>query len=97
MNLGVDVLETIKGEIPNFELDKAILNQDLDILTLLSENTTIQSSKSEARRSIKNNAIAVNKIKVAADDHIVGADQLIHDKYMFLENGRRNKYILTFQ
>ena len=96
MNLSIEALETIMEEIPSYELSKDLLSNDLDIVTLLCEETDIQSSKSEARRSIKGNAISVNKIKVTAEDLIIGDEQLIHDKYMFLENGKKNKFILTF-
>ena len=49
------------------------------------------------KRSIKNNAISVNKIKVTDDTHLVDSSALIHGKYIFLENGKKNKFLLTFE
>ncbi len=97
MNLSTEALETIKQEIPDFTLQKAILDNGINVVSLLTEHTEIQSSKGEAKRSIKNNAIAVNKVKVESDDFEITSAQLIRDKYLFLENGKKNKFILTFQ
>lgn len=97
MNLSIEALETIKLEIPNYTLDMSILEDGLDIISILTDHTEIQSSKGEAKRSIKNNAIAVNKVKVTSDDFEITASQLIQGKYLFLENGKKNQFILTFQ
>jgi tyrosyl-tRNA synthetase len=97
MGLSIEALEAIKQEIPNFTLDKSMLNQGLDIVTLLTEQTTILASKGEAKRSIKNNAIAVNKEKVDDETFEINTANLIHGKYLFLENGKKNQFILTFQ
>jgi len=96
MGLSNEALETIKQEIPTFAVDRGVLNSGIDIVSLLTEHTTIQSSKGEAKRSIKNNAISVNKEKVSVDDFAITKDQLIQDKYIFVENGKKNKFILTF-
>jgi len=95
--LSIEALETIKEEIPTFSIDKNLLSSGIDIISLLTEHTTVQSSKGEAKRSIKNNAIAVNKQKVGADDFQIDLSHLIQDKYLLLENGKKNKFMLTFQ
>ncbi|MEM9549168.1 MAG: tyrosine--tRNA ligase [Bacteroidota bacterium] len=96
MGLSNEALETIKQEIPAFEIEKESLKGGVDIVTLLTEYTSIQSSKGEAKRSIKNNAISVNKEKIASDEFEVSTNDLVRDKYLFLENGKKNKFILTF-
>jgi len=78
-------------------IDSAVLTNGTDIISLLTEFTTIQSSKGEAKRSIKNNAISVNKEKVGSEDYGITSDHLIQGKYIFLENGKKNKFILTFE
>jgi len=97
MGLSNDALETIKQEIPNYTISRDLLTDGLDIVSLLADHTTIQSSKGEAKRSIKNNAIAVNKVKVGAEDFHIKAGHLIKDRYIFLENGKKNKFILSFE
>ncbi|MFT6338024.1 MAG: tyrosyl-tRNA synthetase [Halioglobus sp.] len=94
--LSVEALEIISSEIASIEVNKAVLEAGINIVDLLSEKSNILSSKGETKRAIKNNAISVNKIKVSSDEMIIDADHLIKDKYMMIENGKKNNYILIF-
>ncbi len=88
-------LAVISEEIPSFNLAKADLESGMNIVDLLSEKTTILSSKSEARRAIKGNAIAVNKEKVTVDTLQMTKQHLLHDRYIMVENGKKNKFMIV--
>ena len=47
----------------------------------------------EARRSIKENSISVNKIKVY-ENTIVSNKDLINNKYLLLQRGQKNYYLV---
>ncbi len=87
-------LETISEEIKSFKITKADLAEGIKITDLLSNQTDVLKSVSEAKRAVKNNAISINKVKIASDEHIVTSSDLIHDKYIMLENGKKNKFML---
>jgi tyrosyl-tRNA synthetase len=53
------------------------------------------NSKSEAKRAIQGNAIAINKEKTTDVDAQLGRDNLLHDRYILIENGKKNRYLLT--
>lgn len=88
-------LAMVAKEIPSFELPRAALADGLDIAALLSEHTGILASKGDVRRAIKNKAISVNKAKVDDHEQLVRAEQLLHGKYLLIENGKKNKHIIT--
>lgn len=90
-------LETISEEIPSFTVSKADIENGVGILDLLAEKTTISPSKSEARKAIQNNAISVNKVKISTHEAIVNASELLQDKYIMVENGKKNKYLLVVE
>jgi tyrosyl-tRNA synthetase len=90
-------LETVAREIPSFSLDKDALSNGINIIDLLAEHTRIVHSKGDARRAIQNNAIAVNKDKVTSHEETVNHEDLLHGKYMMVENGKKNKYMLVAQ
>ena len=96
-DLSTEALETIAQEIPTFKLESAALKDGIEIIPLLTELTTIQSSKGEAKRSIKNNAISINKEKVDSEELKIDASDLIQSKYLLLENGKKNKYMFIFE
>ncbi len=87
-------LNTISQEIPTFTLSKEDLKQGISIIDVLGELTSIIKSKGEAKNAIKNNAISVNREKVSSIDFQLNETHLIKDKFIFIDNGKKNKYIL---
>ncbi len=93
MSMTLEELATISDEIPCYKVKREdVVNSD--IISLISEATDIVSSKSEARRAIKGNAISLNKTKITDFEHKINAEHLIKDKYLMIENGKKNKYII---
>lgn len=93
--LSIADLEVISEEIPSFQLTKELVKTGFNIVDLLSEKTTILSSKSEARRAIKGNAISINKEKVTDDGMQLVKSHLLHDRFMMVENGKKNKFMIV--
>ena len=90
-------LQTVSEEIPSFTIQKSALSESLTIADLLTEQTTILKSKGEVRRAIQNNAISVNKDKITSHEAPIGTTDLLHDKYMMVENGKKNKYVIIVE
>jgi len=67
--------------------------EGLNIVDALADKSGFLSSKSEARRDLKANAISVNKEKVTEDYMLTGND-LIAGKYVLLQKGKKNYFIL---
>jgi tyrosyl-tRNA synthetase len=89
-------LHTIGQEIPSFTISNTLVGQPVTVIDLLTDLTTILPSKSEARKAIQNQAIAVNKQKIKSIDQVIHPSELLHDKYLFVENGKKNKFLILF-
>ena len=76
-----------------FLLGKDILSTSLDPISLLGEQTTIYSSKGEARKAIQGNGVSINKEKITIDKKITEAD-LLHGKYLLAQKGKKNYYLI---
>ena len=94
MGLNENALATVANEIPSFNISKDALSNGINIVDLLAENTEIVSSKGDARRAIKNNAISVNKDKIGNHEAVINHESLIQGKYIMVENGKKNKFML---
>lgn len=94
-SLKADALRMIAAEIENPKLEAQELVEPLSIIDFLTDHTQILASKSEARRAIKGNAISVNKEKVESENFLVSASMLLHGKYLMVENGKKNKHLVT--
>ncbi len=89
-----DTFMQVKSELPLFKIDSAISNDGYAIIGLLTEWSSIFSSKSEARRAIQGNAVSINKRKLANADGTLSKSEFLLGKYLIVENGRKNKYII---
>lgn len=96
-SLSKDDLQLISEEIPSFEIPRSILEGSVSLIDVLSDFSTVLASKSEARRAIQSNAIAVNKDKISDINATLSYEHLLHGKYVMIENGKKNKYILEFK
>jgi len=77
--------------VPQFEISKADL--DLNILDIVAEKTQIFSSKGEARRMIKSNAVSINKEKIT-EDILLSENDLLNGKYILAQKGKKNYFLI---
>lgn len=80
--------------VPQFEISKADLKAGIGIVDFLADKTTIMSSKGEARRALKANAISINKEK-AGEDFLVSEAHLIDGKYVLAQSGKKNYFLIV--
>lgn len=89
-----DDLRVVASEIPSFQVSKDALANGLNIIDLLADATQVVNSKGDARRAIKGNAISVNKEKISSHEVDINTEALLHGKYLMVENGKKNKFML---
>ena len=77
--------------IPQFEISKADLSSG--VLDVLAEKTKVFASKGEARRMIQSNAVSINKEKVAEDFQFL-AGNLLNGKYILVQKGKKNYFLI---
>jgi len=68
----------------------------MGIIDLLTE-TAIFPSKGEARKMIQNGGLSINRKKAEGIDQVIGKDLLLHNKYLLLQKGKKNYYLVTVE
>lgn len=89
-NLTEDDLESMEGVV---KIDYALPANGIDITSFLAE-TSIFPSKGEARKMVQNGGISINRKKVAGLEFAVSADLLLHNKYLLVQKGKKNYYLV---
>ncbi len=82
--------------VPQAVVDKAEFEAGLDMIAALSAKTQFLKSNGDARRALKENSISVNKGKVKEDYTITNSD-LIANKYVLLQRGKKNYFLLKVE
>jgi len=90
--LNEDQLLQVMEGVPTVEIEKDQLN-NLDIISLLPE-TKILPSKGEAKKMITGGGIFINKEKVNSIDEKINQGQLLHGKYVLIQKGKKNYFLL---
>ena len=87
-----DFLMFFEG-VPTFNISKEILNNKIEVLRLLTEESKVFNSKAELRRLLTSNAISLNKEKINTE-RFVTINDLINNKYLLFQKGKKNYIIL---
>ena len=91
--LNEDQLLQVMEGVPSIEIEKEILNKNIDLISLLSD-TKIFPSKGEARKMLAGGGVFVNKEKVTSVDAFVNKEMLLNERYMLIQKGKKNYYLL---
>lgn len=85
-------LDVFEG-VPQAEVSRDALATGISIVDLLSDVGGFLPSKGEAKRALKESSIAVNKEK-AAEDRVVNASDLLGGKFILLQRGKKNYFLV---
>ena len=85
-------LDIFEG-VPQADIAMSEIENGLDMIAALAAQTNFLKSNGEARRALKENSVAVNKEKVK-EDYTITKDDLINNKYVILNKGKKNTYII---
>ena len=85
-------LDIFEG-VPQADIAMTEIENGLDMIAALAAQTNFLKSNGEARRALKENSVAVNKEKVK-EDYTITQDDLINNKYVILNKGKKNTYII---
>jgi tyrosyl-tRNA synthetase len=91
-SLSVEDLESMEGIVRvNYEKNK--LESGVEIVNFLAE-TMILPSKGEARKMVQNSGISINRKKVDSQEFKLKSSHLLHDKYILVQKGKKNYYLV---
>ena len=80
--------------VPQATVSKSELTSGLDMIGALAAKTGFLGSNGEARRELKQNSISVNKQKVK-EDYLISNEDLINNKFVLLQRGKKNYFVLV--
>ncbi|MBK6642083.1 MAG: tyrosine--tRNA ligase [Bacteroidetes bacterium] len=94
-NLEEKLLLEIMDGVPQMTVSKNDLQAGVGIVDLLAEKTNIFPSKGEAKKMVMAGGVSINKVKVADTNVSVTTTDLLRDKYLILQKGKKQYYLLT--
>jgi tyrosyl-tRNA synthetase len=80
--------------VPMFDLKKELISGGVTVSDLCAVHTQIFPSKGELRRLIEGGGLSINRIKVESGDLTIGADILLNGKYILVQKGKKNYFLI---
>lgn len=87
------LLQVFEG-VPQFEVSKDEITAGVPFVELCGEKCKIFASKGELRRLVQGGGIAMNKEKIENSDMVVNSNNLIADKYLLVQKGKKNYFLI---
>ena len=92
-SLSVQDLEEMEG-ITKYTYDAGKIAAGIDIVSFLAE-TGVFPSKGEARKMVQGGGVSVNRKKIDNAQMIVDNNLLLHNKYILIQKGKKNYYLVS--
>ncbi len=80
--------------VPTFDVDTAIIENGVNVIDLCAEHTQVFPSKGDMRRLVKGGGVSLNKSKITDAEAMIGNTDLLNNKYILLQKGKKNYYII---
>ena len=77
-------------------MSRSVLEGGISLVDLCTEHCKIFPSKGELRKLIQGGGVSVNKEKADSTDKTISSADLIADRYMIVQKGKKNYYLITF-
>ena len=87
------LLDVFDG-VPQFEVDRADIEAGIRLADLLTDKAAVFPSKGEMRKLVQGGGVSVNKEKVTDPQAVASADMLLADRYILVQKGKKNYYLL---
>ncbi len=93
-SLDEETLLAVFDGVPKFEVSRELLNEGVKAVDLTTEVAAVFASKGEMRKLVQGGGVSVNKEKLAAFDQVITTADLLNDKYILIQKGKKNYYLL---
>lgn len=92
--LDEDTLLAVFEGVPQFEISRDELSTGIKAIDLFTEKAAIFPSKGEMRKMVQSGGVSLNKEKLADQETIIDCSLLLDEKYLLVQKGKKNYYLL---
>lgn len=81
--------------VPQYEVKRSALQDGVKVIDLCTEQAAIFPSKGELRKLVTSGGISINKGKVEDHEQVITPSDLIADRYLLVQRGKKNYYLVV--
>ena len=92
--LDEETLLAVFDGVPQFKVDKNIFETGVKAIDLLVDNAAVFPSKGEMRKLVQSGGVSLNKEKLENQDQLIDLTNLLNDKYLLAQKGKKNYFLI---
>ena len=81
--------------VPQHMVEREKISSGIKAIDLLTDEAQVFPSKGEMRKLVQGGGVSINKEKLTQFDTIIDAASLLNDKFILVQKGKKNYFILT--
>lgn len=90
-----DMFLSVFEGVPQYSIARTTLAESIKVIDLMTEQANIFASKGELRKLIQSGGVSLNKEKIEHQDQIVSLSDLIAERYLLIQRGKKNYYLIV--
>ncbi len=89
-----DTLLSVFEGVSQFEVEKSLIEAGVSLVNLTTDNAPVFASKGEMRKLTQGGGVSVNKEKVTDPNMTIDSSLLLNGKYLLVQRGKKNYYLI---
>jgi len=95
--LDEDTLLAVFEGVPQFKVDKSMLEAGVKAIDLLTDIAAVFPSKGEMRKLVQSGGVSINKEKIENQEQVISNTDLLNNKYLLAQKGKKNYFLLIVE
>jgi len=96
-HLSPEMIASVFEGVPQFTVSRSVLEAGAKVIDLFTEHAAVFPSKGELRKLIASGGVSLNKEKLSDHEQLIGTGDLLGNRYLLVQKGKKNYFLITVE
>lgn len=96
-HLSPEMIASVFEGVPQFTVSRSVLEAGAKVIDLFTEHAAVFPSKGELRKLIAGGGVSLNKEKLSDHEQLIGTGDLLGNRYLLVQKGKKNYFLITVE
>ena len=96
-HLNPEMIASVFEGVPQFTVSRSVLEAGAKVIDLFTEHASVFPSKGELRKLIAGGGVSLNKEKLSDHEQLIGTGDLLGNRYLLVQKGKKNYFLITVE
>ena len=96
-HLSPEMIASVFEGVPQFTVSRSVLEAGVKVIDLFTEHAAVFHSKGELRKLIAGGGVSLNKEKLSDHEQLIGTGDLLGNRYLLVQKGKKNYFLITVE